>query len=105
MHSVAIGFGLGFVVALQLGPISLFAIRTTLRNGLRIGMAIGLAIACIDTLYAVAGPAGAAPLRAVDAFRVSCGAVGAAVLVTLAYAHSVVGVARANPRRTSGHAR
>ena len=33
VHSAAVGFGLGFFVALQLGPMSLFLIRSTLRGG------------------------------------------------------------------------
>jgi putative LysE/RhtB family amino acid efflux pump len=84
VHAIGVGFGLGFLVALQLGPISLFAIRTTLRNGLRIGLAIGAGVACIDTLYAAAGAAGAAPLLSTDALRLLFGALGAAVLAGLA---------------------
>ncbi|HEY7048800.1 MAG TPA: LysE family transporter [Jatrophihabitantaceae bacterium] len=84
MHAIGVGFGLGFLVALQLGPISLFAIRTTLRNGLRIGLAIGAGVACVDTLYAAAGAAGAAPLLSTDALRLGFGALGAAVLAALA---------------------
>ncbi|HEY3718459.1 MAG TPA: LysE family transporter [Jatrophihabitantaceae bacterium] len=84
MRAIGVGFGLGFLVALQLGPISLFAIRTTLRQGWRIGLAIGAGVACVDTLYAAAGAAGAAPLLAVDALRIILGAIGAAVLAVLA---------------------
>ena len=84
MHGVAVGFGLGFLVALQLGPISLFAIRTTLRSGLRVGLAIGVGVACVDTLYAAAGAAGAAPILTVDALRLAFGALGAGVLSVLA---------------------
>lgn len=84
MHGVAVGFGLGFLVALQLGPISLFAIRTTLRSGLRVGLAIGVGVACVDTLYAAAGAAGAAPILTIDALRLAFGALGAGVLSVLA---------------------
>jgi putative LysE/RhtB family amino acid efflux pump len=84
VHAIGIGFGLGFLVALQLGPISLFAIRTTLRSGLRIGLAIGAGVACVDTLYAAAGAAGAAPLLDIDALRLALGALGAVVLAVLA---------------------
>ena len=84
VHAIGVGFGLGFLVALQLGPISLFAIRTTLRNGLRIGLAIGAGVACVDTLYAAAGAAGAAPLLSTDALRLVFGALGAVVLAALA---------------------
>ena len=50
-----IGFGLGASVAAQLGPMSLLAIRSTLRNGIAVGLAIGAGIAVVDTLYAAAG--------------------------------------------------
>ena len=42
------GFGLGFFVALQLGPLSLYLIRSTLRNGWKVGLAIAAGIAVID---------------------------------------------------------
>ncbi len=78
-----IGFGLGFFVALQLGPMSLFLIRSTLRGGLRIGLAIGAGIAVIDAVYAAAGAAGAAPFLSVGALRLAFGLAGAAVLAWL----------------------
>ena len=56
--ALLIGFGLGASVAAQLGPMSLLAIRSTLRNGVRVGLAIGAGIAVIDTLYAAAGRGG-----------------------------------------------
>jgi putative LysE/RhtB family amino acid efflux pump len=75
-----LGFGLGFAVALQVGPLSLFAIRSTLRGGLRVGLAIGAAVAIVDTLYAAAGAAGAAGLLAIDPLRLAFGILGAVVL-------------------------
>ena len=83
MNSVFLGFGLGFLVALQLGPMSLVLIRSTLRSGLGVGLAIGAGIAVVDALYATAGAAGAASLVQVEAVRVGVGLVGAAVLVLL----------------------
>ncbi len=83
MHSVLVGFGLGFLVALQLGPMSLFLIRSTLRAGLLTGLGVGAGIALIDGLYAALGAAGAAPLLLVDPVRVVLGVVGAGVLVWL----------------------
>lgn len=83
MHSAAIGFGLGFLVALQLGPMSLFLVRSTLRAGLLTGLAVGAGIALIDALYAAAGAAGAAPLLLIDPVRLVLGLVGAAVIVWL----------------------
>lgn len=83
MHSVLVGFGLGFLVALQLGPMSLFLVRSTLRAGVLTGLGVGAGIAVVDALYAAAGAAGAAPLLLVDPVRVALGVVGAAVLVWL----------------------
>ena len=83
MHSLLVGFGLGFLVALQLGPMSLLLIRSTLRGGWVVGLAIGAGIALVDALYAAAGAAGAAPLLTVEPVRLGLGLVGAAVLLVL----------------------
>src|SRR5215213_2847726 len=83
MTTLAIGFGLGFLVAAQLGPISLLAIRSTLRSGVAIGLAIGAGVAIVDTLYAAAGAAGAAGLLAIEPLRLAFGVIGAGVLVLL----------------------
>ncbi len=83
MHPALVGFGLGFFVALQLGPMSLFLIRSTLREGWAVGLAIGAGIAAIDGLYAALGAAGAAPFLAIPALRAALGLVGAAVLIAL----------------------
>ncbi|MDX6518877.1 MAG: hypothetical protein QOF50_1723 [Gaiellaceae bacterium] len=83
MHAFAVGFGLGFFVALQLGPMSLFLVRTTLRSGWLAGLAIGAGIAIVDALYAACGAAGAAPFLALEPVRLALGLVGAAVLIGL----------------------
>jgi putative LysE/RhtB family amino acid efflux pump len=83
MTALLVGFGLGFLVAAQLGPISLLAIRSTLRNGVYVGLAIGGGVAVIDTLYAAAGAAGAAGLLAIEPLRLAFGLIGAAVLAVL----------------------
>jgi putative LysE/RhtB family amino acid efflux pump len=83
MSVLLVGFGLGFFVAAQLGPLSLFAIRSTLRSGVSIGLSIGAGVAVIDTLYAAAGAAGAAGLLEIEPLRVAFGLVGAGVLVFL----------------------
>ena len=83
MHAFAVGFGLGFFVALQLGPMSLLLVRTTLRSGWLAGLAIGAGIAAVDALYAACGAAGAAPLLAFEPVRLALGLVGAAVLIGL----------------------
>jgi putative LysE/RhtB family amino acid efflux pump len=83
VHSVLIGFGLGFFVALQLGPMSLLLIRSTLRDGVRVGLAIGAGVAVIDALYAALGAAGAASLLTIGPLRLALGVLGTAVLVWL----------------------
>lgn len=83
MHSLVVGFGLGFFVALQLGPMSLFLVRSTLRVGWAAGLAIGAGIATVDALYAACGAAGAAPFLAIEPVRLGLGLAGAAVLVAL----------------------
>lgn len=83
MHSALVGFGLGFLVALQLGPMSLFLVRSTLRGGLLTGLGVGAGIALVDALYAAAGAAGASPLLLIDPVRLALGVVGAGVLVWL----------------------
>ena len=83
MHALTLGFGLGFLVALQLGPMSLFLVRSTLRTGWRVGLSIGAGIALVDALYAAAGAAGAASLLAIDALQTSFALLGAAVLLLL----------------------
>jgi putative LysE/RhtB family amino acid efflux pump len=83
VDSLLVGFGLGFLVALQLGPMSLFLMRSTLRGGLVVGLAVGAGIAAVDSLYAAAGAAGAAPFLAIDSVRTVLGLVGAMVLLVL----------------------
>ena len=83
MHAFTVGFGLGFFVALQLGPLSLYLIRSTLRNGWEVGLAIAAGIAVIDLAYAALGAAGAAPLLAIGPLDVILGLLGASVLVLL----------------------
>jgi len=62
---------------------SLFLIRSTLRQGLAVGLAIGVGIAIVDALYAAAGAAGAASLLTIGPLRLILGLVGAAVLIVL----------------------
>src|SRR3954449_11010971 len=83
VHSLLVGFGLGFFVALQLGPMSLFLIRSTLRGGWKVGLAIGAGIALVDAVYASLGALGVAPLLLIGPVKVTLGMVGAAVLVAL----------------------
>jgi putative LysE/RhtB family amino acid efflux pump len=81
--ALLIGLGLGASVAAQLGPMSLLAIRSTLRSGIGVGLAIGAGIAVIDTLYAAAGAAGAGAILSFEPVRLVAGIVGAVVLIYL----------------------
>ena len=83
MSALPVGFGMGLLVAAQIGPMSLFLIRSVLRGSLSTGLAIGAGIAVFDTLYAAAGAAGAAPVLAIDSVRVVFGVAGALVLAVL----------------------
>jgi putative LysE/RhtB family amino acid efflux pump len=74
---------MGLLVAAQIGPMSLFLIRSVLRGSLRVGLAIGAGIAVIDMRYAAAGAAGAAPVLSIDSVRIVFGLIGATVLAVL----------------------
>ncbi len=50
MTSLAVGFGLGFFVGAQPGPVSLLCIRSVLRGALASVIAIGAGAALIDLL-------------------------------------------------------
>ena len=75
------GFGLGFLVAAQVGPVWLLCVRSVLRGRVAAGLAIGGAAALVDTAYAALGVAGAASLLEIAGLRVGLGLIGAGVLV------------------------
>ena len=81
--AAAAGFGLGFLVAMQVGPIWVFCARSVLRGTAAVGIAIGAGAAVIDALYAGLGVAGASALLEIDALRIILGLVGAAFLAFL----------------------
>jgi len=83
VHALAVGFGLGFVVAAAVGPISLLCMRTVLRGSLAGGIAIGAGAAVIDASYAGLGALGAGQALEIDALRLTLGLVGAAVIAAL----------------------
>jgi putative LysE/RhtB family amino acid efflux pump len=84
LTATALGLGLGFTVAAQVGPISLLCIRSVLRGAFLVGVAIGAGAAVVDVLYAALGVAGASRLLEVDALRIALGTIGAVVLAVLA---------------------
>jgi threonine/homoserine/homoserine lactone efflux protein len=77
------GFGLGFLVAAQVGPIWLLCARTALRGGLLAGLAVGLGAALVDTAYAGLGVAGMARILQLSGLGVGLGLLGAGVLLLL----------------------
>lgn len=77
------GFGLGFLVAAQVGPVWLLCARSVLRGRVATGLAIGAAAALVDTAYAALGVAGAASLLEIAGLRVGLGLLGAAFLIYL----------------------
>lgn len=85
MSALLVGFGLGFFVGAQPGPVSLLCIRSVLRGALRAGIAIGAGAALIDLLYAALGLAGAATLLEIAELRLAFGLVGAGVLAYIGY--------------------
>jgi putative LysE/RhtB family amino acid efflux pump len=82
--ALASGFGLGFLVAAEVGPIWLLCVRTSVHFGFRPGAAVGAGAATIDTLYAALGIAGASALLSIDALRIGLGLAGAVVLALIA---------------------
>jgi putative LysE/RhtB family amino acid efflux pump len=84
VSALAVGFGLGFVVAAQIGPISLLCIRSVLRGTLAVGVAIGAGAAVVDALYATLGVLGAGEvLDRLPGLRLALGLLGAAVIAFL----------------------
>jgi putative LysE/RhtB family amino acid efflux pump len=83
MTALAVGFGLGFAVAAQVGPVTLLTVRSVIRGGLWIGLAMAVGVALIDAAYAAAGAAGAGAALEVDGLRLALGVVGACVIAVI----------------------
>jgi putative LysE/RhtB family amino acid efflux pump len=83
MTALAIGFGLGFAVALQVGPVTLLTVRSVIRGGLWVGIAMGAGVAVIDAAYAAAGAAGAGAVLELEPLRFGLGLAGAVVIVAI----------------------
>ncbi len=81
--ALAAGFGLGFLVAAQVGPIWLLCARSVLRGTFVVGVAIGAGAAAIDALSAALGALGGSALLQIDPVRIGLGLVGAGVLAVL----------------------
>ncbi len=83
ISTFATGFGLGFVVAAAVGPISLLCIRTVLSGATASGIAIGAGAAVIDGTYALLGSLGAAAVLKITAFDIAVGVLGCIFLAWL----------------------
>ena len=58
--ALASGVGFGFLIAAQVGPIWILALRTGIRSGFLASFGIGCGAAVIDTIYCILGALGAA---------------------------------------------
>lgn len=77
---LASGFGAGFLIAAQVGPIWLLCFRNGIRFGFPAAFGIGLGAAIIDTLYCVLGALGAAVLLSAHSTQRVISIVGALVI-------------------------
>ena len=90
----ATGFGLGFLVAAQIGPISLLCVRSVLRGQLQTGLGISLGVAIVDIAYAALGVAGITQLLRLPQLRLAVGLAGRRGAADDRRPHAVVGVPR-----------
>lgn len=77
------GYGLGLLLAAQVGPVTLLIVRSVLRGGraLAVGLAMACAVVLIDLGYAIVGLAGVGGLLNGGSLRVWFGLLSAAVLI------------------------
>ena len=90
------GFGLGFLVAAEVGPVWLLCVHCTLGNGWRVGVGIGGGAALIDMLYAGLAAVGAAALLQIAALKLALGIAGLCILGFLG-ASSLAAAVRVRP--------
>jgi putative LysE/RhtB family amino acid efflux pump len=79
------GYGLGLLLAAQVGPVTLLIVRSVLRGGraLAVGLAMAAAVAAVDLVYAIVGVAGVGRLLNGGSLRLWFGFASAAVLVVI----------------------
>jgi putative LysE/RhtB family amino acid efflux pump len=84
-HLAAAGFGLGILLAAQIGPVTLLVVRSVLRGGraVLVGLAMAAAVTTADVLYAVVGLAGAGRLLDAHGVQLGLGLVSGLVLVVI----------------------
>lgn len=80
---VVAGYGLGLLLAAQIGPVTLLIVRSVLRGGraVAVGLAMAAAVVVIDLGYATVGLAGIGSVLSGGSVRVWFGLVSAAVLI------------------------
>jgi threonine/homoserine/homoserine lactone efflux protein len=80
------GFGIGFAIAIGVGPITLLTIRRTLEHGRIYGLASGVGVAFADATYGGIAAFGLAALTTVlVGARVALGLIGGAFLLYLGW--------------------
>jgi threonine/homoserine/homoserine lactone efflux protein len=82
---LAAGAALGFVLAAQVGPVTLLIARSVLRGGraVVVGLAMACAVASVDVLYATLGLAGVGRALTGGTPRLLLGLVSAAILTVV----------------------
>lgn len=80
LYVLASGFGAGFLIAAQVGPIWLLCFRNGIRYGFPAAFGIGLGAAVIDTVYCVLGALGAAVLLSSHSTQRVISIVGALII-------------------------
>jgi threonine/homoserine/homoserine lactone efflux protein len=58
VHALVGAAALAFVVAVQVGPVTLLMVRSTLRGSAAIGVSMAVGVSLVDLLYATLGLAG-----------------------------------------------
>lgn len=79
------GYGVGFVLAAQVGPVTLLIVRSVVRGGRAVAVALAMAaaVALIDLLYATLGVAGVGRLLGGGGIRLAFGLLSAAILIAI----------------------
>jgi putative LysE/RhtB family amino acid efflux pump len=80
-----LGFGLGVLLAAQVGPVTLLIVRSVLRGGraVVVGLAMAAAVSGVDVLYAALGLLGLGTLTGSVAVRLVLGLTSGALLVVI----------------------
>jgi threonine/homoserine/homoserine lactone efflux protein len=74
---------LALVLAVQVGPVTLLMVRSTLRGSAAIGLAMAVGVSLVDLLYATLGLAGLSQFARSSVVQLGLGAFGAASLAVI----------------------